>query len=127
MSDYTHLEPLCAHFGSQIVQDKGQAKDPKRLETIVRNALGVMREEGLFAFYLYLRYRWEDGGKVIWPQIRALWREEAVGPLLGGGSDDENDREAVIALTDDLPKLLLARQLAERALVYALYGLRAEG
>ncbi len=123
MSDYTHLEPLCAHFGSQIVQNKGRAKDPKRLETVVRNALGVMREEGLFAFYLYLRYRWEDGGKVVWPQIRALWREEAVGPLLGGG----DDREAVIAMTDDLHKLLLARQLAERALIYALYGLRAEG
>ncbi|HFD38240.1 MAG TPA: hypothetical protein ENJ31_00095, partial [Anaerolineae bacterium] len=90
MSDYTHLEPLCAHFGSRIVAADGV--DSSRLQTIVRNALGVMREEGLFAFYLYLRYRWEDGGKVIWPQIRGLWREEAVGPLLGGG----DDREAVI-------------------------------
>ena len=119
-----NIEPRCAHFGSQIVQNKGQAKDPKRLQTIVRNALGVMREEGLFAFYLYLKYRWGEGGQVIWPQVKGLWQDEAVGPLWPEGQDD---REGVIALTEDLHDLLLAREVAERALVYALYGLRVEG
>lgn len=122
MSNYTHLESLCAHFGGQIAQNKNQVKDPKRMETIIRNAAGVMRKEGVFAFYLYLRYRWSEGGKVIWPQIRSLWREKAVGPLL----DDEDERDAIITLTDNLSKLLLARQLAERALIYALYGLREQ-
>lgn len=119
-----NIEPRCAHFGSQIVQNKGAVRDPKRLETIVRNALGVMREEGLYAFYLFLEYRWEEGGKVIWPQVRALWQDQAVGPLWPAG---RGDNEGVIALTDDLHDLLLARQVAERALIYALYGLRAEG
>jgi hypothetical protein len=116
------MEACCARFGSQIVKNrKWRGTDPKRLETIARNALGVMREEGLFAFYLFLRYRWDDGGRVIWPQVKSLWQE--VGPLLG---TDGDDRQQVIALTENLHDLLLARQVAERALVYALYGLRAE-
>ena len=119
---YRSMEAYCARFGSQIVQSKAQV-DPKDLETITRNALAVMREEGLFAFYLFLCYRWEKGGNVIWPQIKALWQSDAVGRLLGAGSDD---REGLIALTKNLHDILLARQLAERTLTYALYGLLAE-
>lgn len=122
--EYRHLEAVCARYGSEIVQRKGGDKEAKRLETILRNALGVLREDGVFAFYLFLRYRWEDGGKVIWPQLKALWQNDAIGPLLTGAG---SDRDQVIALTDDLQALLLARDVAERTLVYALYGLRAKG
>jgi hypothetical protein len=122
MANHRNVEARCAHFGSQIVINKGEAPDPKRLQTITRNALAVMREEGLFAFYLYLQYRWKEGGRVIWPQVRSLWRDDSVGDLLGAG----RDREQVIALTGQLDDLMLAREVAERALVYALYGLRSE-
>ncbi|HOS80204.1 MAG TPA: hypothetical protein PLQ85_03955 [Anaerolineae bacterium] len=122
--EYQHLEAVCARYGSEIVQRKGGDKEAGRLGTIIRNALGVLREDGVFAFYLFLRYRWEDGGKVIWPQLKALWQNDAIGPLLTGAG---SDRDQVIALTDDLQALLLARDVAERTLVYALYGLRAKG
>jgi hypothetical protein len=127
------MEARCAYYGSDIVKNKEKSKDPKRLETITRNALGVMREEGLFAFYLYLKYRGlknkadgsqeDEGGHLIWNQVKALWQDQAVGPLLSGDGDD---RQQVIRLTENLNDLLLAREVAGRALVYALYGLRAE-
>lgn len=119
----TNLETLCARYGSQIVEHKEKAKSPERLQNVLRNALGVMREQGTFAFFLYLQYQKKDDGGVIWDQIKGLWQCEALGRLLGQGAD----RQAVIDLTDDLNDLLLARQVAERALVYALYGLRAGG
>lgn len=121
---YQQLEAVCAHYGGAIEQQKGSDKEARRLGTIIRNALGVLREDGVFAFYLFLRYRWEDGGKVIWPQLKALWQNDAIGPLLTGAG---SDRDQVIALTDDLQALLLARDVAERTLVYALYALRAKG
>ena len=117
-----NIEPRCAYYGSQIAE--ATEVDSKRLQTIVRNSLGVMREEGLYAFYLYLRYRWSEGGRAIWPQIKNLWEDEAVGPLW---PEVEEDRDGVISITEDLHDLLLAREVAERALVYALYGLRAGG
>jgi hypothetical protein len=122
MTEHTNIEARCAHYGSQIVVHKDEVTDPKRLETITRNALAVMREDGLFAFYLYLRYRWDEGGRVLWPQLKALWQDDSVGGLLGQG----RDRQQVIALTEHLGDLVLAREVAERALVYALYGLRSE-
>lgn len=120
----SNMEAICAKHGSEIVKKKPRKKeDAKKLETVVRNSLAVMREEGLFAFYLFLRYRWKEGGKVIWPQIKALWNQDSVGGLLSGKGDD---RDQVIELTENLNDILLAREITERALVYALYGLRAE-
>ncbi len=120
-----NVETKCAHYGSLIVD---QATDRKKVETVTRNALGVLREDGLFAFYLYLQYRSKEGGGLVWKQVKALWQDSAVGPLMSGdGNDQQTDREQVIALTGDLNDLLLAREVAERALVYALYGLRAGG
>lgn len=117
-----NLEPRCAYYGGQIDGAKREQKARKRLETLVRQTLGVLREEGIYATYLFLNYRAKEGGSVILAQLLALWRDEAVGPLLVAGG---SDREQVIALTEELDALLLARQVAERTLVYALYGLRA--
>ena len=117
------IEARCAHYGSEIVRNKGPADKAKKLETTVRNALGVLREDGVFAFYLYLRYKWGEGGETIWEQMEALWQDKSFGPLLPG---DGEERDRVIELTGDLEALLLARRVAEQALVYALYGLRAE-
>lgn len=124
-----NMETLCARYGSKIVEDKAQVKDEKRLETIVRNALGILREEGIFAFYIFLQYRGDkngkdEGGKLIWSQVSALWRDKKAGPLVSGGGDVSRDQ--VIAVTEDLQTLLLARQVTERMLVYALYGLRVK-
>ncbi len=128
---YQHLEAVCAQYGNKIESRKDEAKDVSRLQTILRNALGVLREDGVFAFYLFLQYRAkkdargkDEGGGIIWDEIRQLWRNDAVGPLLTGKG---SDRDQVVALTNDLQALLLAREVAERTLVYALYGLRAKG
>ena len=123
MGDYLSIEARCAHYGSKIVRNKGTPDKAKKLETTVRNALGVLREDGVFAFYLYLHYRWGEGGEIIWKQVEALWQDESFGPLL---PKDGEERDRLIELTDDLEALLLARRVAGQALVYALYGLRAE-
>lgn len=123
MNETRHnLEAVCAGYGSAIERRKDEAKDAKRLQTLIRNALGVLREDGLFAFYLFLQYRKGEGGGVIWDEVRQLWQDAAVGPLLGKGGG----KAEVIQLTDDLPALLLAREVAERTLIYALYGLRGK-
>ena len=120
---HPNMDASCARHGSRIVQNKGDETKAKRLETVTRNALGVMREEGLFAFYVYLKYRWKEGGAVIWEHVRGLWKDDSVGPLITGDGDE---REQVIALTGSLNDVLLAREVTERTLIYALYGLRAE-
>lgn len=117
------IEAKCAACGAKIAAGDHKV-DSKRLQTLVRNGLGVMRTDGLYAFYLYLQYRKKEGGELIWREIKALWSApEGLGPLPGAARAD--DTQAVIALTENLENVLLARKLTERALVYALYGLRA--
>ena len=123
--DLVHIDARCAHWGRQIVVHKGEAKKAKRLQTLTRNGLYVLREQGLYALYLFLKYREGDGGNIIWAQIKGLWQDPAVGPLLPAhGAGPEH--EAVIALTEKLSDVVLARRVTAQALIYGLYGLRAE-
>lgn len=120
-----NLDTFSARAAGELVDDIvnshiGKAKD---VENNIRNAMGILREEGVYAFYLYLLYRESKDAtmKVIWKKAaRLLSREE-----LRLFNHDHPTREEVIALTENLNNLLLARQLIERYLTYALYGLRS--
>jgi len=125
----TNLDFYCAQCAQEIVKlsDHGESRD-KELENRLNNALGVLQEDGFYAFYLYLKYRNLDrvargGDKAwpVWPKLAELLRTEAVGAPLGAGANDT----AVIEMTEDLRKMLLAKQLTERTLIYARYGLRS--
>jgi hypothetical protein len=116
------VESKCAACGSAIVQDQFSQANRKKVETTVRNSLGVLRTDGLYAFYLFLKYKKDDGGEKILEKITALWREDEIGPLLDGRG---SRTDQVIRLTENLQDVILTRQVTERALVYALYGLRS--
>lgn len=119
----TNLDAYCARCANEIVglSDHGQKRD-KELENRLNNALGVLQEDGFYAFYLFLKYRdLDQPPKDVWSLLRALLRNDAVGAPLPQGADDT----AVIQMTEDLQKLLLAKQLTERTLIYARYGLRS--
>jgi len=60
----------------------------------------------------------------IWCHLAALLRDPEVGGLLES-SNGPDDAQALIALTEDLHKLVLAKQLMQQTLIYARYGLRA--
>jgi hypothetical protein len=123
----TNLDSLCAQHGYGIVHavapngslPKG---DPAKLENTITKSLGVLQENGVYAFFLYLEYRIGDKGA---PQVKeqtlSLLRHTEVRLLLPGNQHFE----AVQQLTNDLDKLLLARQLIEQTLIYARYHAKA--
>ena len=113
-----NLDVLCARYAQQIVEDKPGNVEIKKLTTILKNAIGVMREDGLFAFYLFLKYKNEEG-KHIWSKIIKLWKDNETHLV------DEDDESQVIKLTENLSDIFLARRITERTLVYAYYGLRS--
>lgn len=117
----TNLDARCAFCAHQIVALSGTSRD-KDLENRLNNALGVLQEDGFYAFYLFLKYRDLDRPpKDVWSLLTALLQNDAVGAPLPQGPGDT----AVIQMTEDLHRLLLAKQLTERTLVYARYGLRS--
>ncbi|MBN1485636.1 MAG: hypothetical protein JXA37_13055 [Chloroflexia bacterium] len=117
----TNLDAHCARCATDIVALSGASRD-KELENRLNNALGVLQEDGFFAFYLYLKYRKLDQPpQDVWAVLAGLLQDESVGAPLGAGEYDRS----VVEMTGDLQKLLLAKQLTERSLVYARYGIRS--
>lgn len=123
-----NLDFYCAQCAQGIVALSSPNRD-KELETRLNNALGVLQEDGFYAFYLYLKYRKldherhgdEDKAWPVWPRLAELLRNADVGAPLPQGTDEDT----VIQMTEDLEKLLLAKQLMQRTLIYARYGLRS--
>jgi len=126
MSDHRNLDQLCAKFGWKIADEVHQAIG-KNAENHITKSLGVLQEDGVYAFFLYQASR----GQREKPGADKL-RDQAQG-LLGkaGIKGFENAGDPLAAVRDhlasDLDQLLLAKRLLEQALIYARYHAKALG
>lgn len=108
------LDMKCAECGAGIAK---AAKD----EALLRKCLGILQEDGLYAFFLYLAAEKKDQVK---QKAFAFMKDDSV---LGEILRDENDPLAAIRqkMSNKLDDILLVKELMERVLVYALYHTRA--
>jgi hypothetical protein len=129
-----NLDTLCAQCGYDIVRDVApEGRLPKshksRLENTVTKALGVLHEDGVYAFFLFLDYfrgRSESlGADHVASRAKELLRAPDVSLLRTRQPGERDDFGALRDLTNNLDNLLLARQLLEQALIYARYHAKA--
>lgn len=132
----TNLQHLCATKAHKLYEKLyGNAgKKYKDAETHVRNSLGILQEQGLYAFYLYQCYRADkpdkpgSGGTPVMEELDKLLHETDVAAALGLGTDQQNLRERIVSLLGlDLGRIFLAQEILDRMLTYTLYHLRARG
>jgi hypothetical protein len=129
MSD-NNLDRLCAQYGWQIAHSVHEEID-KSAESHITKSLGVLQENGVYAFFLYQ----ESRGKTEKPgadKLKALAAEllnEALNTDMTRLFDPvDTPLEAIRkkdGLADDLDALLLAKRLLEQALIYARYHAKA--
>jgi len=115
-----NLDYYCSRCAQEIINICNGKRD-KDLENRITQALGVLQEDGFFAFYLFIKYRELNKKWPVWQKLSSLLKDDNVGAPLSGDEDDQ----AVLELTKDLYLLLLAKQLIERVLIYARYGIRS--
>ena len=115
-----NLDRISAVTGFHIVESFNQQEDFEKLETTVNKALGILIEDGLFAYVVWLRSRGEKEKKytkVIEEKSLELLKDKNI------SLTDKND--LMFAILDDIlqyiQKTLLARRLLERMLIYARY------
>jgi hypothetical protein len=116
-----NLDAACAKLGAKLA-----ASANKDTENSITKALGVLEEQGVYALFLYLHARERNWGKATRQELAAFLRQhpDAQNALLG--ADTKNDPfDALQQLAGDLDKLLFARDLLHRALVYARYHSKA--
>lgn len=123
----TILDLKCAKYGYEILIAINRPADKKKIEAMINKALGVLMEDGLYAFALYAKS--ESGDKKP-EEITAWFLYEKTHALLKDGDISlltNNDYLAAIRgeLADNIDKLLLAKELVERTLIYARYHAKA--
>lgn len=123
-----NLDRLAAQCAQRIISGTARAKAAE-VDNTVTKALGVLQENGLYAFFLFLVSRnkaEKPRAKVVAGEALRLLRE-----MRQGWSPPAVDNmDAVLAyvaahMLDDLDALLLARQTLEQMLIYARYGAKA--
>lgn len=128
-----NLDTLCARCAHTIVRsnapDGRLAKREKaKLENTITRSLGVLQENGVYAFFLFLDYYKDKsesrGATEIVQQTLALLRNPEVNVLPAQGQEPSHF-PALQTMTNNLDDLLLSRQLLEQALVYARYHAKA--
>ena len=114
------LDLRCAEKASEIINTV-QA-DKNKIENLITKSLGVLQEDGIYAFFLYLEASKEkDITQKVIQGCKELLKEDEI-KLITKDDILEAVREE---LASDIDKLLLAKQLLERTLVYARYHTKA--
>ena len=114
---FENLDLACARTGQAIAE-----KPSKELEKLVTSALAVLEEQGVYALFLFLKTRGGKAAPTIEQKVREFLKTTPQqAPLL----PDDGDVFALLqSMSEDLDKLLLARDLLRQALVYARYHAR---
>ncbi|WP_202319140.1 hypothetical protein [Archaeoglobus neptunius] len=115
------IDKISAKIGFDLAKKFTNKDDADKLETIVTKAIGVLIEDGLLAYVIWLKSRGEKERKYateILNKSKDLIRE-----LDLATTDDPIDM--ALEISSSIEKTLLARQLLERMLVYARYRAKA--
>lgn len=114
---FENLDLACAKTGQAIAE-----KPSKELEKLVTSALAVLEEQGVYALFLFLKTRGGKAAPTIEQKVREFLKTTPQrAPLLSGDGDVFASLQS---MSEDLDKLLLARDLLRQALVYARYHAR---
>lgn len=114
---FENLDLACARTGQAIAE-----KPSKELEKLVTSALAVLEEQGVYALFLFLKTRGGKAAPTIEQKVREFLKTTPQqAPLL---PDDGDVFASLQSMSEDLDKLLLARDLLRQTLVYARYHAR---
>jgi len=123
----TVLDLKCASYGEKIIREINRPEEKNKIMSMVNKALGVLMEDGLYAFALYTKSESGDGKA---EEVTAKYLYEKTYALLKDGEISLiTNTDYLSAIRDELAnsvdKLLLAKELVERTLVYARYHAKA--
>lgn len=119
-----NLDQLCAKYGWEIANQVHQAIG-KQAENHITKSLGILQEDGVYAFFLYQVSRGareKPGADKLKEQATYFLRKAGIEAFRNIGDPLQAVREQ---LANDLDQLLLAKRLLEQALIYARYHAKA--
>ncbi|PKP54665.1 MAG: hypothetical protein CVT90_00085 [Candidatus Altiarchaeales archaeon HGW-Altiarchaeales-3] len=116
------LDKECFNTGTSIVNSVKSIGKTK-IENVIQKSLGVVQEDGNFAFLIYLKSLKKEEGKVaekIIEEIRILLKNKI--KIMTHNNDVIEEFKN---LGNNMNNMLLAKDLIERTLIYARYHAKA--
>lgn len=116
-----NTDMICAKYGSKI------AGIDKLSEPLVNKSLGVLQEDGVYSFFLFLAAQ----AKGIQNTQADCIQKDIFDLLKVFFQSIKNSQEDILSivrnnLAEDLDDLLLSKDIIERTMVYARYHLKAK-
>jgi CRISPR/Cas system CMR-associated protein Cmr5 small subunit len=122
-----NIDRLCAEYGYKFADEikKALNSDAKKAESLITKALGVLQEQGLYAFTLFCESRGntEKEGAEKMKEITTELLKDKLGLISNDDLLEEIRKEN--GLASRLDDLLLAIQVLEKSLIYARYHAKA--
>jgi len=118
-----NLDIICAKYGDCISKSvNGKFNDKDKTENLITKSLGVLQEDGVYAFFLYLLSlsSEKEGAEVLSIDALSLIKEIGLAP-----SNKTDPLSAARNLANNLDHLLLAKEVLEKTLIYARYHAKA--
>jgi len=127
-----NLDRLAAQAAQRIIAGTNGSKATD-VENTVTKTLGVLQENGIYACALYLLSRPARESartKVVMREILQLLFQLSTAMNYGWPRLDSEQSGVILAylteqVTQDLERLILAKELLEQMLIYARYGAKA--
>lgn len=119
-----NLDQLCARYGWQMAEQVHHAIG-KQTENHITKSLGVLQEDGVYAFFLFQASRGQRdkaGADLLCEQASQLLREAGIKGFQNASDPLQAVRDH---LAGDLDQLIGAKRLLEQALIYARYHTKA--
>jgi hypothetical protein len=130
-----NLDRLAAKHAQAIVPEDANKVAAKKIETTVTKALGILQENGVYACFLYLLAKEGRIGKDVVKDMLLLLEQLGFNwdaPRKSNNDELEDKPDIVLhfisdTVTENLERLLLAKETLEQMLIYARYGAKAKG
>lgn len=120
-----NLDRLAAERAQEIIR-RTSGKKSSDVDNTITKSLGILQENGVYACFLYLLAKEKENRDVVVGEMLNLL--DGLG--FGWGKPPNDGAEAVLKhitenVTNDLERLLLAKETLEQMLIYARYGAKA--
>lgn len=115
-----NLDLSCAGFGRKL-----SAID-KVDEKLLQDSLSVLEEQGLYAFFLYLKAHGKGPDREIMANCYQFLLDNPVVGQKFHASASKDVFDAVLELSQSIGDLIFVRELLMRALIYARYHSKAK-
>jgi len=117
MTNKIILDKECFDVGVSVLGGVSDKKEIKKYEDIIQKSLGVLQEDGVFAYYIYLKsLKGEEAKKIRKKSIVILGRVDI---------KVEDKPESITKLANRIEDLTLAKTMIEKTLIYARYHAKA--